>query len=126
MLKKQNLENTKKNWGFDEEIISKISRMFKYKTIQVCKNKFYKLYENRNQYRKEINDYLERLSKDLDKTLTQVLDDGVPTTNKNVETFFKITLPRVSKRKFMTYKGRMMRILLNDIRYMQRNIRRIS
>ena len=100
--------------------------MFKYKTIQVCKNKFYKLYENRNQYRKEINDYLEILSKDLDKTLTHVLDDGVPNTNNTIEAFFKITLPSVSKRKFMTYKGRMMRILLNDIRYMQRNIRRIS
>ena len=31
-----------------------------------------------------------------------------------------------SKRKFMTYQGIMDRILLNDIRYMQRNVRWIS
>ena len=99
--------------------------MFNYKTIKACKNKFNKLYENRDQYRKEISDYLKRLSKNLDKALTHVLDDGVPSTNNTIEAFFKITLPRTSKRKFMTYQGMLNRILLNDIRYMQRNIRMI-
>ena len=37
--------------------------MFKYKSIQACKNKFNKLYENRDQYQTEISDYLKRLSK---------------------------------------------------------------
>ena len=125
-LKKAELKKCTKELGFDEEIISKISRMFKYKTIKACKNKFNKLYKNRMQYRKEISDFLKRLSKDLDKTLTHVLDKGIPATNNTIEAFFKITLPRTSKRKFMTFEGMMNRILLNDIRYMKRNIRRIS
>ena len=125
-LKKAELKKCTKELGFDEEIISKISRMFKYKTIKACKNKFNKLYKNRMQYRKEISDFLKRLSKDLDKTLTHVLDKGIPSTNNTIEAFFKITLPRTSKRKFMTFERMMNRILLNDIRYMKRNIRRIS
>jgi len=123
--KKAELRKYKKELGFDEKIIGKILRMFKYKSIQACKNKFNKLYENHDQYRTETSVHLKRLSKNLDKTLTHVLDDGVPATNNTIEAFFKITLPRTSKRKFMTYKGMMNRILLNDIRYMQRNIRRI-
>ena len=58
----------------------------------------------------------------LIKSLTHVLDDCVPSTNNTIEAFFKITLPRNSKRKFMTLQGLINRILLNDIRYMQRNI----
>ena len=98
-LKKEELRKHEKELGFDEKIVSKISRIFKYKTIQACKNKFYKLYENRNEYRKEINDYLKKLSKNLDKYLAHVLDTGVPSTNNTIEAFFKITLPRTSKRK---------------------------
>ena len=64
--------------------------MFKYKSIEACKNKFNKLYENRDQYRTEISDYLKRLSKNLDKTLTHVLDNGVPATNNTIEAFLKL------------------------------------
>ena len=69
--------------------ISKISRMFKYKTIKACKKiNLIKLYENRMQYRKEISEFLKRLSKDLDKTLTHVLNKGITATNNTIESFF--------------------------------------
>ncbi len=109
-----------------KKIFAKLSRLWKYKTISTCKNKFYTLYNNWNQFRKEIKEFLEKLEKYLDKVLNHVFNSDIPTTNNNIEAFFKITLPRCSKRKFRTYKGMMNRILLNDIRYMKRNVRIIS
>ena len=124
--KKKELRQMKKELKEDEKIIAKLSRLWKYKTISTCKNKFYTLYNNRDQFRKEIKEFLEKLEKYLDKALNHVFDSDIPTTNNTIEAFFKITLPRCSKRKFMTYEGMMNRILLNDIRYMKRNVRIIS
>ena len=71
--KKRELKKYKKELGFYEETIGKISRMFKYKSIAACKNKFNNLFENRNKYRKEISDFIKKLSKNLDKYLNHVL-----------------------------------------------------
>ena len=121
-VKKEELKKYRTELEEDEKIIKKISRIFKYKSLTTAKNKFNELYENRDQYREEIANFLKRLSKYIDVALNHVLDDGIPSTNNTIEGFFKITLPRCNKRKFMTYEGLINRILLSDVRYMKRNI----
>ena len=53
--------------------------------------------------------------------LNHTLNKDIPSTNNLLEGFYKITLPVKLKKIFVTYKGAMNRIVLNNIRWMKRN-----
>ena len=48
--------------------------------------------------------------------LNHTLNKDILSTNNLLEGFYKITLPRKIKKIFVTYKGAMNRIALNNIR----------
>ncbi|MBR0370439.1 MAG: hypothetical protein IJH63_06940, partial [Methanobrevibacter sp.] len=64
--------------------------------------------------------YLKRLEKYLDKTLQHTLNQKIPSTNNLIEGFYKTTLPGRIKRIFKTYCGLLIRITLNNIRWIKR------
>lgn len=56
--KKEELKKYQLELDEDEKIVKKISKIFKYKSLQKAKDEFNELYENKNQYRKKIVSYL--------------------------------------------------------------------
>ena len=69
----------------------------------------------------EIGNFIEKLKGYSDSTLNHTINIDIPSTNNLLEGFYKITFPRKIKKIFVTYRGAMNRISLNNIRWMKRN-----
>ncbi|MBR0058001.1 MAG: hypothetical protein IJP99_01515 [Methanobrevibacter sp.] len=104
----------------DDKIVKKISLIFKSKTYKTAKNRFQRLYDKINELPEEIQKYLKRLEKYLEKTLQHSLNQKIPSTNNLIEGFYKTTLPGCIKKIFKTYRGLLIRITLNNIRWIKR------
>ena len=65
--------------------------------------------------------HLINLKKYLPEALLHTKLKDVPRTNNLIESFYKATLPRKIKYIYMTYDGVMNRIILADLRWMQKH-----
>ena len=104
----------------DDRLVKKISLIFKSKTEKTARKRFQKLYEKINELPKEIKEFIESLSKYLDRAIQHTINNKIPSTNNLIEGFYKTTLPRKIKRIFKTYRGLLIRITLNNIRWIKR------
>lgn len=100
--------------------MKKISLIFKSKTEKTARKRFNELYEKLEELPKEIKAFLKNLSKYLDKAIQHTINRKIPSTNNLIEGFYKTTLPGKIKRIFKTYRGLLIRIKLNDIRWIKR------
>ena len=104
----------------DDRLVKKISLIFKSKTEKTARKRFNELYEKLEELPKEIKAFLKNLSKYLDKAIQHTINRKIPSTNNLIEGFYKTTLPGKIKRIFKTYRGLLIRIKLNDIRWIKR------
>ena len=104
----------------DDALVKKISLIFKSKTEKTARKRFNKLYSQLKKLPKEIKEFLENLAKYFDKSIQHTINRQIPSTNNLIEGFYKITLPRKIKRIFRTYRGLLIRITLNNIRWIKR------
>ena len=104
----------------DDKLVKKISLIFKSKTEKTARKRFQKLYDKLEDLPKEIKAFIKNLSKYLDKAIQHTINRKIPSTNNLIEGFYKITLPGKIKRIFKTYRGLLIRITLNNIRWINR------
>ena len=104
----------------DDTLVKKISLIFKSKTEKTARKRFNELYEKLEELPEEIKAFLKNLSKYLDKAIQHTINRQIPSTNNLIEGFYKTTLPRKMKRIFKTYRGLIIRIRLNNIRWIKR------
>ena len=90
--------------------------MFKSKTKETAMKRFQKLKDKIKELPKEIASFIEKLSKNIDKTLNHIKNDDIPNTNNKLEGYYKITLPRYLKKIFRTDEGLNRKLRLNQIR----------
>ncbi len=100
--------------------MKKISLIFKSKTEKTARKRFQKLYDKLDNLPKEIKSFIKNLSKYLDKAIQHTINRKIPSTNNLIEGFYKTTLPGKIKRIFKTYRGLLIRITLNNIRWIKR------
>ena len=101
--------------------MKKISRILKSKSFKKAIEKFNEIYEIKDELSKEIRSHLIKLKKYLPEALLHTKLKDVPRTNNLIESFYKATLPRKIKYIYMTYDGVMNRIILADLRWMQKH-----
>ena len=112
----------KKHMKEDNKYVKKISRILKLKSFEKAVDNFEKIWEIKDDLSKEIRSHLMNLKKYLPKALLHTKLKEVPRTNNLIESFYKTTLPRKIKNIYMTYEGIMNRIILADLRWMQKHI----
>ena len=107
----------------NNKYVKKISRILKSKSFKKKKaiEKFNEIYEIKDELSKEIRSHLINLKKYLPEALLHTKLKDVPRTNNLIESFYKATLPRKIKYIYMTYDGVMNRIILADLRWMQKH-----
>ena len=64
-----------------------------------------------------MNNYLENFKKDKDKLFNYLENDSIPKTNNNIEGFYKHTMNKHYKNKFITSKDIDMFLDLSEIRW---------
>ena len=104
----------------EDSLVKKISLIFKSKTEKTARKRFQELYDKLDDLPKEIKSFIKNLSKYLDKAIQHTINRHIPSTNNLIEGFYKTTLPRKIKRIFKTYRGLLIRITLNNIRWIKR------
>ena len=104
----------------DDSLVKKISLIFKSKTEKTARKRFQELYDKLDDLPKEIKSFIKNLSKYLDKAIQHTINRKIPSTNNLIEGFYKTTLPRKIKKIFKTYRGLLIRITLNNIRWIKR------
>ena len=104
----------------DDNLVKKISLIFKSKSEKTARERFQELYDKLDDLPKEIKAFIKNLSKYLDKAIQHTINRKIPSTNNLIEGFYKTTLPRKIKRIFKTYRGLLIRITLNNIRWIKR------
>ena len=104
----------------DDELVKKISLIFKSKTEKTARKRFNKLYSQLEKLPEEIKEFMKKLSKYFNKAIQHTINREIPSTNNLIEGFYKITLPGKIKRIFKTYRGLLIRITLNNIRWIKR------
>ena len=73
---------------------------------------------NRKQYLpQDISDYLENFKKDKDKLFNYLENDKIPKTNNLIEGFYKYTMEKYYKGRFITPQGINMFLDLNEIKW---------
>ena len=105
----------------NNKYVKKISRILKSKSFKKAIEKFNEIYEIKDELSKEIRSHLINLKKYLPEALLHTKLKDVPRTNNLIESFYKATLPRKIKYIYMTYDGVMNRIILADLRWMQKH-----
>lgn len=104
----------------DDELVKKISLIFKSKTEKTARKRFNKLYSQLEKLLEEIKEFMKKLSKYFDKSIQHTINREIPSINNLIEGFYKITLPGKIKRIFKTYRGLLIRITLNNIMWIKR------
>jgi len=107
----------------DDSLVKKISLIFKSKTEKTARKRFQKLYDKLEELPEEIQSFIEKLSKYIDKAIQHTINRKIPSTNNLIEGFYKTTLPREIKKIFKTYRGLLIRITLNNIRWIKRCVK---
>ena len=104
----------------DDYYVKKISLIFKSKTEKTARKRFKRLYDKLEDLPKDIKSFIKNLSKYLDKAIQHTINREIPSTNNLIEGFYKTTLPGKIKKIFKTYRGLLIRITLNNIRWIKR------
>lgn len=118
-LKAKRKENANK-LKTDDYYVKKISLIFKSKTEKTARKRFNDLYGKLDELPDEIRKFMKNLSKYIDKAIQHTINRQIPSTNNLIEGFYKTTLPGKIKRIYKTYRGLLLRITLNNIRWMKR------
>ena len=93
------------------------SLIFKSKTEKTARKRFNEIYNQLEKLPEEIKEFMKHLSKYFDKAIQHTINREIPSTNNLIEGFYKITLPGKIKRIFKTYRGLLIRVTLNNIRW---------
>ena len=99
-----------------------LEKYYKSKTEKTARKRFQKLYDKINELPKEIKEFIKNLSKYLNRAIQHTINNKILSTNNLIEGFYKTTLPRKIKRIFKTYGGLLIRITLNNIRWIKRYV----
>lgn len=102
--------------------ITKISDIFKSKTISVAKNRLTRLRAKTDKLPKEIVKSINRIFKNFDKLTNHITNENIPNTNNKIELYFKTTLPQHLKRRYRTTRGLMRRLNISRNRWIHRNV----
>lgn len=105
--KKLRTKNRKLQKEYDEyeKYNTRISEIFVQDTIKDAKRRFNILNNKREHLPEEIADFIKRLEKDLDATLSHIENKNIPKTNNWLELFFKIVFPKKYRKRFKEIKG---------------------
>ena len=100
-----------------EECSTKISEIFKTNSISKSNRKFNTIYNRRQYLPKDISNYLENFEKDKDKLFNYMENTKIPKTNNLIEGFYKYTMEKYYKSRFITSHGIDMFLDLNEIKW---------
>ena len=106
----------------NNKYVRKISRILRSNSFEKAMNDFEEIWDIKDELSKEIRSHLISLKKYLPEALLHTRFKDVPRTNNLIESFYKATLPRKIKYIYMTYEGIMNRIILADLRWIQKHI----
>ena len=112
----------KKHIKENEKYIKKISKILRSKSFEKAINDFEEIWKIKEELSKEIRSHLINLKEYLPEALLHTQYKDVPRTNNLIESFYKATLPRKIKNIYMTYGGIMKRIMLANLRWIQKHI----
>ena len=100
-----------------DECSTKISEIFQTDTLSSANRKFNTLYNRKQYLPQDISDYLENFKKDKDKLFNYLENDKIPKTNNLIEGFYKYTMEKYYKGRFITPQGINMFLDLNEIKW---------
>ena len=100
-----------------EEYSTKISELFQSDSLTSANRKFNTLYNRKQYLPPEMDNYLENFKKEKDKLFNYLENDLIPKTNNNIEGFYKHTMKKYYKNKFITSEGIDMFLDLSEIRW---------
>ena len=100
-----------------EECSTKISELFQSDSLTSANRKFNTLYNRKQYLPPEMDNYLENFKKEKDKLFNYLENDLIPKTNNNIEGFYKHTMKKYYKNKFITSEGIDMFLDLSEIRW---------
>ena len=100
----------------------KIKVMFKSKTLKTAMNRFNKLNNKIEKLPKIIQEFIQKLSKKLQRAFEYTKNREIPKTNNLIELLFRTTFPGKIKRIYRTYEGAKNKIKLNNIRWFERQV----
>lgn len=118
----KDMEETETEIENIRENITKISDIFKSKTISAAKSKLTRLRAKENELPQEIIKSINRIYKNFEKLTNHIEDDNIPNTNNKIELYFKTTLPQHLKRRYRTKRGLERRLNIARIRWIHRNV----
>ena len=105
-----------------EECSTKISEIFEAESLASANRKFNTLYNRRAYLPKDMANYLENLEKDKPKLFNFFENDLIPKTNNLIEGFYKHTMEKYYKKRFITSEGTDMFLDLSEIRWYEEAI----
>ena len=114
---RKEIKKLKEQNGLYEECSTKISEIFQVNTLPEAKRKFNTLYNRREYLPKDMSNYIENLKKDQPKLFNYFENDKIPKTNNLIEGFYKHTMEKYYKKRFITSEGIDMFLNLNEIRW---------
>ena len=114
---KKQIKKLKEKDKLYEECSTKTSELFQTDSLASANRKFNTLYNRKENLPPEMNNYLENFKKDKDKLFNYLENDSIPKTNNNIEGFYKHTMNKHYKNKFITSKGIDMFLDLSEIRW---------
>ena len=100
-----------------EECSTKISELFDTDSIESANRKFNTLYNRKDYLPDDIGNYLENFKKDKHKLFNYLENDLIPKTNNWMEGFYKHTMKKYYKSRFITSEGIDMFLDLSEIRW---------
>lgn len=114
---RKEIKKLKENHGLYEECSTKISELFTVDNIASANRKFNTLYNRKQYLPPEMDKYLENFKKDKNKLFNYLENDLIPKTNNLIEGFYKHTMEKYYKNKFITSQGIDMFLNLSEIRW---------
>lgn len=114
---RKDIKKLKQQHKLYEECSTKISEIFKTDSISSSNRKFNTLYNRRQYLPKDFSNYLENFEKDKDQLFNYMENTKIPKTNNLMEGFYKYTMEKYYKRRFITSHGIDMFLDLNEIKW---------
>lgn len=114
---RKKIKKLKEQDGLYEECNTKISEIFQVNTLSEANRKFNTLYNRRDYLPEDMSNYIENLKKDQPKLFNYLENDKIPKTNNLIEGFYKHTMEKYYKKRFITSEGIDMFLDLSEIRW---------
>ena len=111
------IKKLKEKYKLYEECSTKISELFQTDSLDSANRKFNTLYNRKEYLPPKIKNYLENFKKDKNKLFNYIENNLIPKTNNWIEGFYKHTMEKYYKTRFITSEGIDMYLNLSEIRW---------